>query len=452
MPQNHPNQHRTAMFAVLTLLLAPALAGCVADGGEGQAAFYVKDAPSDEFEHVNVTFSQVQVHQATENETDGSGWITVFSGSKTVDLLDFEEEGSKAFLGEANLTEGRYTQIRITVEDAVGVDKEDGTEAPIVVSSGTAKVVRPWNVTAGEAVSVTLDIDLDRSLREQGNGQWRMTPVIGRVLVEDGPGPMADRADQADGASMAGGDAGAGDQADGNQTSGQEQGGPSGADERNQTGAPGAQQEAGMTTYVKDAPTDEFREIWVTFDRVQVHYAGNGSDGNASDAEDGNATEAANTTEENATAEEEGRWIVTVNETRSLDLLSFNTSEAKAFLGEADVPTGQYTQIRVNVTEAWGILDDGNETRVNITVSSGTAKVNRPFEVTANGTTQVVIDVDLDRSLIRTGGQGQSSGQGQGQSPSGERTTWRMTPVIGSVAIQHVDEDPKQDVPAQASA
>lgn len=435
-------QLRNPMIVLVAVaLLGPAFAGCVTgDGGDGSASFYVKDAPSDEFKHVNVTFSEVQVHfagngsseDAADEEGDGQ-WITVVDEERTVDLLNFQQEDSRAFLGEANLTAGTYTQIRVTVDDAYGISADDGSREDITVSSGTVKVVRSFEIAEGEETRVILDIDLDRSLREQGNGQWRMTPVIGKTIVEENPStPNGDQPDEAG--------------AQGNQSNGD---GNATADTSQDGMAP-------MTAYVKDAPTDEFDEIWIEFDTVEVHFAGNGSEDNESEEnetaeveeDEGNETagnesggnasagnESGNETleqqsadEENETEEDDGRWITVFNGTKQVDLLRFNETGAKAFLGEADVPTGKYTQIRINVTDAWGI-QDGN--RTNITVSSGTVKVVRPWDVSDNGTiAQVTVDLDLDRSLRQ---------QGNGD--------WRMTPVIGKVLIDHVEDDPRADQP-----
>ncbi len=428
-------------------LLGPAFAGCVTgDGGDGSASFYVKDAPRDDFDHVNVTFSEVRVHYAGDggNESDEGEWITVVNESRTVDLLNFQDEGSRAFLGETNLTAGTYTQIRVIVDDAYGISADDGSRVDITVSSGTVKVVKSFDIAEGEETRVILDVDLDRSLREQGNGQWRMTPVIGKTIVEEGAsGPNGDQPDEA---SASDGQSGG----DGNGTAGTSQDGM-----------------APMTAYVKDAPSDEFDEIWVEFDTVQVHFAGNGSDDEDETEDDDNETvdleeegnetasnetggneSAGNetggnetggepleeqSTDENETDEDDGRWITVFNGTKQVDLLRFNETGAKAFLGEADVPTGRYTQIRINVTDAWG-MKDGN--RTNITVSSGTAKVVRSWEVSDNGTiAQVTVDLDLEKSVRE---------QGNGE--------WRMTPVVGKVLVDHVKDDPRADQPNQGQS
>jgi hypothetical protein len=214
------------------LALAAALAGCTtpaseddggSPGGQGSVSAYVKDAPSDDFREVHLVFTQVQVHRssgggnetdstatgtatgistavgnttvtasvnatATSADTQGAGWITVFSDPAGVDVDLLNTTGARAaFLGEADLSAGRYQQIRVTVEEAYGVD-HNGTRHDITVSGGTVRSVRPFEVEPGQETRLTVDIDLDRSLRQQGNGQWRLTPVIGQTftaVVED---------------------------------------------------------------------------------------------------------------------------------------------------------------------------------------------------------------------------------------------------------------------------
>lgn len=169
------------------LVLATAFAGCTASEG-GSMSIYVKDAPTDEFDEIHVVFTQVRVHAAgSGNESDENateaGWITIFENAtgQDIDLLAASGD-SAAFLGEADLDAGKYTQIRIIVQRAYGVDSE-GNETEFTVSSGTVKVVGNFEVGGGEETQVTIDFDLDRSIKEQGNGNWRMTPVVGKTIV-----------------------------------------------------------------------------------------------------------------------------------------------------------------------------------------------------------------------------------------------------------------------------
>lgn len=182
---------RIALVSMLAMTLA--LAGCIG-GGEGSASIYVKDAPTDEFQEIHLNFTQVQVHYAGNGSEEGDGegsmeeeggeWITVFENAQgaDIDLLAASGDAS-AFLGEADLDAGRYTQIRVTVQSAYGVDL-DGNTTDITVSSGTVKIVRGFEVEADMETRITVDFDLDRSMVQQGNGQWRMTPVVGTTTVE----------------------------------------------------------------------------------------------------------------------------------------------------------------------------------------------------------------------------------------------------------------------------
>jgi hypothetical protein len=229
-----PQSPRVALL-LAALLAAVALAGCSSStsdgddgapsGGTGSASAYVKDARSDDFKEVHIVFTQVSVHRSgsTGNETNTTatgtatgvsttvgnttvsasatasatasesaapeaGWIVVFSDAAGVDIDLMNATGAKAaFLGEADLSAGHYQQVRVTVKSAYGV-YENGTHQDITVSSGTVKAVKSFDVEDGKETRLTVDLDLERSLHQQGNGQWRMTPVVGKVssaVVDD---------------------------------------------------------------------------------------------------------------------------------------------------------------------------------------------------------------------------------------------------------------------------
>lgn len=212
----------------VALLIALALAGCSSstsdDGGSpssgsGSASAYVKDSPSNDFKEIHLVFTQVSVHRsadsngtgnttatgvsttvanttvsasasanATATATQEAGWIVVFSDATGVDVDLLNTTGAKAaFLGEADLAAGHYQQVRITVRSAYGVH-ENGTHEDITVSSGTVKSVKSFEVESGKETRITIDLDLDHSLHQQGNGHWRLTPVIGKTsaaVVDD---------------------------------------------------------------------------------------------------------------------------------------------------------------------------------------------------------------------------------------------------------------------------
>lgn len=167
-------------FAISTLCLF-ALAGCATSTNHtGSLSIYVKDAPTDEFDEIHIVFHQIQVH-AAGNETENGTWLTVYENTTGFDVDLLDAQGARAaFLGEANLSAGKYTQIRIHVTQAYGV--QGNSTVPIALSNGILKVVRSFDVEADQETRLVLDFDLDRALKETGQG-WRMTPVIGKTFV-----------------------------------------------------------------------------------------------------------------------------------------------------------------------------------------------------------------------------------------------------------------------------
>jgi uncharacterized protein DUF4382 len=197
--------------------------------GTGHVAFFVKDAPSDDFSSVFVTFSRVEVHKAGDgNETDDnataspspssnttaptnstapvnttapanstapanttasaaddageSGWIVIVNSTQSVDLKAFQGD-AKAFLGGSDIAAGKYTQIRIFVDRAWGV--ANGSEVNLSLPSGTLKIVRPWTVGAGENTTLVVDFELDKSIHLTGNGKYQLKPVM-KLAIEKG--------------------------------------------------------------------------------------------------------------------------------------------------------------------------------------------------------------------------------------------------------------------------
>lgn len=206
--------------------------------------------------------------------------------------------------------------------------------------------------------------------------------------------------------------------------------------------------EGSASIYVQDAPTDEFKEIHVVFTKVTIHAAGTDGDDeddveeeHESDNETDDDTQGdGNSTDDNGTADDddvlegnetgdsdddEGKsssWITLFENANGTDIdLLAASGDASAFLGEAKLSAGKYTQIRIDVANAYGINHD-NETE-NITVASGTLKIVKSFEVETDEESQIIVDFDLDKSLKQTG------------------KGWKMTPVIGKTVVNQVDDE-----------
>jgi capsular polysaccharide biosynthesis protein len=140
----------------------------------GKVSIMVKDLP-DDWTHVNVTFSEVQIHQADVN----SGWHNLTIASQTIDLavlLNVSE-----LLASANVGPGNYTQIRLVVDSVTGT-MANGTVVNFTVPSGELKTTHPFNVTAGQTTTLTLDFDLEKSIVVNAQG-YKFKPVLGSIVV-----------------------------------------------------------------------------------------------------------------------------------------------------------------------------------------------------------------------------------------------------------------------------
>ncbi|HEX9909188.1 MAG TPA: DUF4382 domain-containing protein [Thermoplasmata archaeon] len=142
--------------------------------GTGTVRILVKDLP-DDWIHVNVTFSEVKIHAADAG--NNSGWRSLSIKNQTVDLASLTNVSE--LLASGNVSAGKYTQIRLVVTNVTGT-MADGTVVNFTVPSGELKTNHPFNVTADHTETLTLDIDLSRSIAHNAQG-WMFKPVLGSI-------------------------------------------------------------------------------------------------------------------------------------------------------------------------------------------------------------------------------------------------------------------------------
>jgi len=119
-----------------------------------------------------------QTNETETNETNSAGWITVFSGPKSIDLIAVK--GVKELLGEATLGSGKYTQIRLVVVNAtVNIN---GTFYDVKVPSKAIKFIHPFNIETNKTTSLVFDFDADKSIKEAGD-KYILRPVV-KVITE----------------------------------------------------------------------------------------------------------------------------------------------------------------------------------------------------------------------------------------------------------------------------
>jgi hypothetical protein len=155
---------------------------------------------------VLVTSSGVSVHMS------GGDRVTLpFAPASTTRTCDLKKlDGPQDVLGTGPLAAGHYTQIRLMVDSAAIYSggatvagpacattattllptPSGGLEvlpSPVVVPSWEIKLNREFDVPAGVATMIVLDLDGDKSINQTGNGKYMMKPVVSVVSVQESP-------------------------------------------------------------------------------------------------------------------------------------------------------------------------------------------------------------------------------------------------------------------------
>ena len=151
----------------------------------GTIKVLVTDAPGDVSE-VNVTVSEVEVHKAGGDGESGK-WITldIANEGQPFNLLALQD-GLTMLLAEGNEVEpGKYTQLRMTVFNVI-VKTDDGPEDgyQAIVPSDKLKFVRPFNLEAGETITLIADFDAAKSVIFPGGKKGNVKKVIFKPVVK----------------------------------------------------------------------------------------------------------------------------------------------------------------------------------------------------------------------------------------------------------------------------
>ncbi len=129
---------------------------------------------------------------------------------------------------------------------------------------------------------------------------------------------------------------------------------------------------------VNDAET--YSAVNITISKIQVHLAG-----------------------ENEEAEGEWIWVLGEESNNNLIIIEELTDNF-ILLSEVELTPGKYTQIRLFVTDASVYIELG-EIGVPVEIPSNLQtglKLIHPFKIIENGTTELTIDFDADKSVVKT--------------------------------------------------
>lgn len=178
---------------LLTTGLAAALAACGGGGGGGGGSAHstgelnlaITDAPVDGAEHVWVTITGMTLKRSGDDETS-----VKLNGTDTqnneieVDLLTLANGGSAALFAD-RIRSGDYQWIRFAVEKACiafipGADKNDPSECiPLELpAQNELKTSGSFNVPSNGIANITVDWDLRKAIVEEGNGDYKLKPVL----------------------------------------------------------------------------------------------------------------------------------------------------------------------------------------------------------------------------------------------------------------------------------
>jgi hypothetical protein len=181
-----------SLITFCTLILLVGTSGCGGSGGgggssdssTGTVSLSMTDAKPmlpDNVTNCFVTIDEVLVHKS------GGAWepLRMVQSPYTIDLLQFTDGSSTEFVPPVALASGKYTQIRLSVTNAVlrfdnGVTTQDVT---VTVPSGNLKTDQNFDFDVAEsaAVDITVDFDLSKSIVVQGpagSPSYQMKPVL----------------------------------------------------------------------------------------------------------------------------------------------------------------------------------------------------------------------------------------------------------------------------------
>lgn len=168
---------------VVMLFMSVSLSSCdnaINQGGDkGTLKVVMVDAPGN-YEEVWVHIVRVEVNN---DQDEDSGWIVISEPDESYDLLELVN-GANVVLGEAELDEGTYRQIRLILgEDNYVVigGQNYPMKTPSAQQTGL-KLNVDAEIEAGFTYTLLLDFDAQRSVVKRGaTGTYLLKPVIRAV-------------------------------------------------------------------------------------------------------------------------------------------------------------------------------------------------------------------------------------------------------------------------------
>ncbi|WP_107037784.1 DUF4382 domain-containing protein [Brumimicrobium mesophilum] len=166
----------------LLVILAFSFACKKEEDGKGQLKVLLTDDPAD-FTEVNVNITEVWANYNGSGNSQ-SGWVQLDANPGFYDLLQLQNGVTDVIADPTLIPTGDINQIRLVLgEDNYAVEIIDSIEVqhPLLLSSQDKtgiKINLNSEIIANQTIEVTLDFDAGSSIIEQGNGEYRLKPVI----------------------------------------------------------------------------------------------------------------------------------------------------------------------------------------------------------------------------------------------------------------------------------
>lgn len=148
----------------------------------GTMSVRMVDDPASQFQEINLNIQKVEIHQS--GSASGSGWVTLGTPNKTVNLLTLTGGVSETLAAGASIAPGQYEQMRLVLGTGNSVKLQDGTTAALTVPSGIQsglKLPGNFTVVAGTTSDVFIDFDAAHSIQLKaagGSSQFILRPVV----------------------------------------------------------------------------------------------------------------------------------------------------------------------------------------------------------------------------------------------------------------------------------
>jgi len=127
---------------------------------------------------------------------------------------------------------------------------------------------------------------------------------------------------------------------------------------------------ATLRLYLTDAPASVYDSVKITFSGVSAHL--------------------------------DSSWIILADTLMTVNLLEL-TNGNTVVIGSDEVPAGHYTQIRLKITNAWVVVDGYRHPMDVPSGSTSGLKFGPEFSIAEGVTYEMVVDFDVNRSIVTTG-------------------------------------------------